>query len=295
MTVGDNTNEKRGRTMDQQQTTSAQPDAEATPTPPAVSHGRDVAGTFVVLLGIGAILTALFAALGTGWGLWDFRAALSVILFAGIASGATVLIAIAIVLIARRRSRPVRWLRLGIGTILAAAFFVYFARFLFLAVTLPGIHDVSTDLADPPSFAALPLRADNDLAVPGAEDAGMRGLTPRQRWAAIHQESYGDIRALRVAAPVPQTLTRIEALIRERGWEIAAIDRANGRIEATDTSTFFRFKDDVVVRVRPAEGGSASIVDMRSVSRVGQHDFGVNANRVRAFLADVPAGQPQAR
>lgn len=280
--------------MDQQQTAEAQPPvAPSAPIPAA--PGRDIVGTTVLVLGGGSILTALVAALGAGWGAWDFRGALSVILFAGIASGVTILIAIVAMVIARRRRRAIRWPRLIVGTLLAAAFFLYFARFLFLAVTLPAIHDVSTDLADPPSFAALPLRADNDIAVPGADDSAMRGLTPRQRWASIHQASYGDVRALRVAAPVPQTLTRIEALIRERGWDIASIDRANGRLEATDTSTFFRFKDDVVLRVRAAEAGSASIVDMRSVSRVGQHDFGVNANRVRAFLADVPAGQPQAR
>lgn len=282
--------------MDQQQTTSQQPSLDPVPTPvtPAKSS-RDIAGTMVLILGVGSILAALIAALGSGWALWDFRAALSVILFAGIASGVTVLIAVVVIVVARRRGRSVRWPRLILGALLAAAFFVYFARFLFLAVTLPGIHDVSTDLADPPRFAALPLRADNDIAIPGADDSDMRGLTPRQRWSAIHQNAYGDIRSMRVAAPVPQTLTRIEGLIRDRGWEIAATDRANGRIEATDTSTFFRFKDDVVLRVRPAEGGTASIVDMRSVSRVGQHDFGVNANRIRAFLADIPAGQPQAR
>jgi uncharacterized protein (DUF1499 family) len=57
-------------------------------------------------------------------------------------------------------------------------------------------------------------------------------------------------------------------------------------LEATETTFFFRFKDDVVVRARPAPGGG-SLVDMRSISRVGGSDVGLNAKRVRAFLADL--------
>ena len=60
-------------------------------------------------------------------------------------------------------------------------------------------------------------------------------------------------------------------------------------LEATATSFFFRFKDDVVVRVRPAPGGG-SLVDMRSISRVGGSDVGMNAKRVRAFLGDLRQG-----
>lgn len=277
--------------MDQTDQPTAPAAAAVAPTPPQ----RDIAGTIILLLGAGSVIAALLASVGSGVGLWPFAGALRVVFFAGIASLLTILIALGVVLFARRRKRSLRWPRLVIGAALATLFFLYFARFLFLATSLPAIHDVSTDLADPPSFAALPLRADNDVAIPGADDADMRGLTPRQRWARLHQSAYGDIRSLRVAATVPQTVERLAAVARDRGWDIAVVDPARGRIEATDTSAFFRFKDDVVLRVRAAEGGTASIVDMRSVSRVGQHDFGVNANRVRAFLADVPSGQPQAR
>jgi uncharacterized protein (DUF1499 family) len=45
-----------------------------------------------------------------------------------------------------------------------------------------------------------------------------------------------------------------------------------------------------VVRVRPdpsPKGGS--IVDMRSISRVGGSDVGVNAERIREFLVDLQA------
>ena len=69
-------------------------------------------------------------------------------------------------------------------------------------------------------------------------------------------------------------------------------DPIEGRMEATDTTRFFRFKDDVVIRVRPTEDGTGSIVDMRSISRVGVSDLGVNAKRVRSFIADLAGTNP---
>ena len=69
------------------------------------------------------------------------------------------------------------------------------------------------------------------------------------------------------------------------GWKIVAADSTAGRIEATATTPWFGFKDDVVVRVRPE--GSGSRIDVRSVSRVGQSDVGTNARRIRAYLADL--------
>ena len=65
-------------------------------------------------------------------------------------------------------------------------------------------------------------------------------------------------------------------------WAIVAADRASGRIEASATTPWFGFTDDVVVRIAPAPGGSR--IDVRSVSRVGKSDLGVNARRIRDFL-----------
>jgi uncharacterized protein (DUF1499 family) len=114
-------------------------------------------------------------------------------------------------------------------------------------------------------------------------------MAPDARWKAIHAEAYGDLRPVTIQASVADTVRKAEALARERGWEVARADPAAGIVEATDTSLFFRFKDDVAVRVRPAPGGG-SRVDMRSISRVGGSDVGVNAKRVRAFLSDLQKG-----
>jgi len=72
------------------------------------------------------------------------------------------------------------------------------------------------------------------------------------------------------------------AALHEMGWDLVAADATAGRIEATDTTFWFGFKDDVVIRVRPADGGSR--VDVRSLSRVGVGDVGTNAKRIRAYL-----------
>ena len=64
---------------------------------------------------------------------------------------------------------------------------------------------------------------------------------------------------------------------------LVAAEAADGRIEATDTTFWFGFKDDVVVRVQPADNGSR--IDVRSESRVGKSDVGTNARRIRAYLA----------
>ena len=88
-------------------------------------------------------------------------------------------------------------------------------------------------------------------------------------------------------APPDRVLTTAEALARRLGWEIVAVVPAEGRLEATATTPWFGFKDDVVVRVTPAATGSR--VDMRSKSRVGRSDLGVNAKRIRAFLAELTA------
>lgn len=271
--------------------TSAQPagTAPATPppAPPAPAAPRDLLGRTVLggaLLAVGA---SLVAALGSGWGLWSFGPALRVVFFAGIASGLILIIALAGWGWAQRKQRPVAWRRLGPGMLIAAAFLLYFLRFVWLGTTLPAIHDISSDPADPPAFVAITPRADSEASVPGADDPAMQGLSPRQRIARLQATAYGDIRSVRLETTPQQAFDRAAALVAERGWDVAASDPAAGRIEATATSTFFRFKDDVVIRVRPAESGNAAIVDVRSVSRVGQHDFGANANRVRAFLADL--------
>jgi uncharacterized protein (DUF1499 family) len=141
---------------------------------------------------------------------------------------------------------------------------------------LPPIHDITTDLDDPPAFEAiLPLRAGapNPAAYGGPEVA------------AAQRAGYPDLAPLRLNASVPEAYRRALAAARGMGWDIVAADSAAGRIEATATTRWFGFKDDVVVRVRAA--GAGARVDVRSVSRVGRSDVGTNARRIREYLGRV--------
>jgi len=82
-----------------------------------------------------------------------------------------------------------------------------------------------------------------------------------------------------------QGFKRALAVARDMGWQIIDSNPSEGRIEATDTTFWFGFKDDIVVRVRPTQNGSR--IDVRSVSRVGRSDVGTNARRIQKFLKEM--------
>jgi uncharacterized protein (DUF1499 family) len=139
----------------------------------------------------------------------------------------------------------------------------------------PSIHDITTDTTDPPGFVALQAerqKAPNGVAYGGPEVA------------AQQEKAYADIKPLVVKTSPAEELQKAIDAARSLGWQVVATDAASGRIEATDATGWFGFKDDIVVRVRgQPDGGSR--VDVRSVSRVGRGDLGTNAARVRKFLA----------
>jgi uncharacterized protein (DUF1499 family) len=104
--------------------------------------------------------------------------------------------------------------------------------------------------------------------------------------AAKQQEAYADIQPLILPDVAPADLfKRAETTAKAMGWEIVAAEAAEGRIEATETTAWWGFKDDVVIRI--AAEGTGSRLDIRSMSRVGKSDLGKNADRIRAFLAKV--------
>jgi uncharacterized protein (DUF1499 family) len=142
------------------------------------------------------------------------------------------------------------------------------------------IHDVTTDTGNPLQFVAvLPLRAEAKAANSTDYDA---------KTAQLQKEAYPDIGPLHLDLPPAQAFDRALAAARGMGWEIVSTDPAQGRIEATATTFWFGFKDDVVVRI--AAAGNGSRVDVRSLSRIGKSDVGANARRVRDYLAKVKAG-----
>ena len=142
----------------------------------------------------------------------------------------------------------------------------------------PAIHDITTDTSTPPQFDAIvALRADapNSLEYGGSDIATMQ------------HEGYPDLETLVVALPPAQVVEQARDVATAMGWEIVAADGPAGRLEASDTTFWFGFTDDIVVRARAVTGGTE--VDVRSVSRVGVGDLGANARRIRTFLERLAA------
>lgn len=240
-----------------------------------------------VALSLGGIGIALVAAIGTGSGWWPYGSGLGALRYALPLALAGGVLAIAAWIGGRRKGVRTGW-PTGLALVTSLLFAGYLGNMIFTARSLPAIHDVATDLDDLPQFSRLTIRADNLDKIPDQGRAELKALAPEERWKALHRQAYGDLKPLRLTASPQAVLKQAELLARDRGWTIAVIDPAAGTLEATATTRFFRFKDDVVVRVRPdpASPGGA-IVDMRSISRVGVSDIGTNARRVRAFLNDL--------
>lgn len=138
----------------------------------------------------------------------------------------------------------------------------------------PAIHDISTDLEHPPPFADV--LADRRWALNAAEYDG-------PATAAAQRRAYPEIAPLIVARPPSTVHDAARGLMRAEGWRVVGDHPAEGRLEAVATTSWLRFRDDVVVRLAAVPSGTR--VDMRSKSRVGRRDFGANARRVRTFLA----------
>jgi uncharacterized protein (DUF1499 family) len=167
------------------------------------------------------------------------------------------------------------------GLIVAALVLGYPAWLAAKAVTLPPIADVSTDTEDPPVFSrsrvALEARAGR---VPPE-------VPPEAREA--QRAAYVQIAPLTLDLPPEEAFAIAQKAAENLGWRVIETvppgGRAGtGRLEAIDHTRFLRLPDDVTVRIRPRVDGTR--IDIRSASRMGAHDLGTNAQRIRAFLEE---------
>ncbi|WPZ32905.1 DUF1499 domain-containing protein [Thalassobaculum sp. OXR-137] len=149
-----------------------------------------------------------------------------------------------------------------VGALLALAYVN--APMLQTLITKPSINDITTDLLDPPKFISTDIPA-----YPAA-------------FADKQREGYPEIAPLILPDAPDAVFRRATDVAIDLGWRIRHAEPQSGRIEAVATTSFLRFKDDVVVRLRPQESGTR--VDIRSRSRIGRHDLGTNARRIREFF-----------
>jgi len=143
------------------------------------------------------------------------------------------------------------------------------------AQSVPPIHDITTDTANPPRFdKVIELRE----GVPNSLEYEPGGDVATQQLAA-----YPNLKPLMSSLSVVDALSQAETTLASLGLEVVNRDDDQRIVEAVATTKWFGFKDDVVVRVTPQEEGT--LIDVRSVSRVGQSDLGANAARIEKFLA----------
>lgn len=237
-----------------------------------------VAG-LVLALAAGAV--AALAGFGSRINLWHFRTGFAILKWAAYGGLAAAVVSLAGVFLTVKTGY-LRSVVYGLaGIVIGGAVFVLPLHWRMQATKVPSIHDITTDIVHPPQFVAiLPLRKDapNPAAYGGPE------VAIKQRLA------YPDIQTLILNAPRPQAFEQALAAGRAMGWRMVAAEPQEGRIEATDTTFWFGFKDDIVVRVTAADE-HRSLVDVRSVSRVGRSDVGKNAARIRAYLQRIMAGR----
>ncbi len=227
------------------------------------------AGTVLALL---AGIASALAGFGSRFGLWHFRTGFEILHWGGYASIIAVLVSLAGPIFSRRQK--LKCVAAAIpGIAIGLVVIVVLANVWIKARNVPPIHDITTDIVNPPQFVAIvPLRKDApNAAFYGGPEVAVKQL-----------QAYPDIKPLVLQIPADQAFDAALLTARKMGWKIVEADKKDGRIEATDTTFWFGFTDDIVIRVTPAD--RRSIIDVRSVSRVGRSDLGTNAERIRSFL-----------
>lgn len=204
---------------------------------------------------------------------WSFRTGFTLLKWGSYVGIAAILAAVAAAVVTRPGSHRSGFVPALVALLVAVPVVLLPWSWKRTAGSVPAIHDITTDTRNPPTFAAIvPLRADapNSIVYEG------ESVAEQQRAA------YPDVQPAMLAMPVDEAFRRALEAAEEMGWEIVDVSREDGRIEATDRTFWFGFRDDVVIRVVPASG--ISRVDVRSVSRVGGSDVGANAKRIRGYL-----------
>lgn len=231
-------------------------------------------GLSSLVLGLLAILVPMIGALGTRFEFWSFVVGLLAMPLSLLL--ALVGLALGIVSLLRLRKAGERLVLPAHGAGLSLLVSLYLANSMFSGFLMPPIHNVSTDIEDPPQFThAQTLRGEN--ANPLHYDGAMIG--PLQR------EGYPDVRPLVLDIPKDAMYQRVKMVLQAMRMEVTREDPEQGEIEAVATTFWFGFKDDIIVRLRAADGGTR--LDIRSVSRVGVVDIGANAERIVEIIKRV--------
>lgn len=233
------------------------------------------------VLGILAALIMLFSGYGYQWNWWELGTAFRYLLPGSALLGILALSVAVVFAFVNKPDRPrrLKWMALvgaflGISVLANAGYWFYQAR------QYPPIHDITTDTENPPAFDAAIVtlrRGSPNISTYGGQEI-----------ADIQREHYPDIQPLFLDVPYSQAFERALQAAEAMPWEkIVTADKESGLIQATDKLPWFGFKDDIVIRLQSSVNSDQVKIDVRSVSRIGQGDIGVNAQRIRDYLEEV--------
>ena len=226
---------------------------------------------FVLIVGLIGLAALPVGALGYRFGQWELTTGLAVV-FSGIVLATIVLvlgIATLIFVYTRRRraDRMPALIGLAASVVVLAVTGPQYA-----GLSMPMTTDVATDRDEPPSFEHLAAN----------RDPGANLLAYTEDEARVQAEGYPDLVGIRAEGGVEVNFAKAVAVARALGWDVVNEDANRGLIEATDATFWFGFEDDLAIRIR--REGNETVVDLRSASRVGLHDLGTNAERIRSFV-----------
>ena len=226
-----------------------------------------------------SIIIAAIAVLGYRYGAMNYQIALIVLVGAAAMGMMAVLSAVVSILgiITAVDTKVSGMLFALTGLILGLAVVAPFFLTIQAGYNVPRIHDITTDILNPPKFTAI-------RTVRTTEHNSLDRKTPANL-AELQQAGYPNLGSMQTDKDSSEVFEDAVALVKARGWEIIDISPTKGTIEAVDTTKIMGFKDDIVIRV--SNKADKTIVDMRSASRIGISDMGTNAARIKAFLHDL--------
>jgi len=168
------------------------------------------------------------------------------------------------------------------GGLLAMALLVYPGYLTVKAVSLPKINDISTDLADPPAFS----RSSKAQAARGGYSPPPIDATQRE----LQMRAYPAVQPVVLDLEPDDAFQLVLKAVAELHWRLIESVEPGGRtgighVDAIDRTLIMGFPDDITIRIRPLAGQTRG--DVRSASRYGSHDFGMNARRIEKFVEEL--------
>ena len=230
----------------------------------------------LMISGVVALVCLLLGPVGTKVGIWSFQGGFILLAMSMVLAVIALIGGLIALIVTFRKQLLDERASVAVGMVIGAVIVGVLGSQVMKATSVPPIHNITTNPDDPPAFAAVvPLRGEGSN--PHAYDADKLANTQR--------EAYPWLAPLESDVAAGEMFNRAVAAVEALGFELVNADAENGIVEATDETFWFGFKDDVVLRVR--ESGAGSVVDVRSVSRVGESDLGANAARIREILAQL--------